>query len=214
MFTLNFTHQQKKHALPAGQRYAAPRAEGFRDTPATELRSLIAELDTGRPWREAVAARYAATNHWLYRIVADPSRTAFFEQVLPRGQGAVLDIGAGWGQIARPLAKMRPVVALEPVAERLAFIEAAARQDGVHEQIAYVEADYLEVDFTDGFESICAIGVLEWAGAFQNHTDPQQRQLDFLRKVRLELIPGGALVIGIENRLGLKYLLEIGRAHV
>ena len=106
-------------------------------------------------------------------------REDLFDAVLPPGDGPALDIGAGWGQITRPLAARRPVVAVEPVAERLGFIQAAARQDGVHDHIAYLEADYLEVEFSDRFAVICAIGVLEWAGAFQNEVDPQERQRAF-----------------------------------
>lgn len=182
--------------------------------PAGEHRELIAEIESGRPWRQVVHERFAAAKPWLHRIIADPSRTAFFDSVLPTGTGPVLDLGAGWGQITRPLAARRPVASVEPVAERLAFIRAAARQDSVDRNIAYLEADYLELDFTTRFEAICAIGVLEWAGAFQEHSDPQQRQRAFLSKTRRELAPGGALVLGIENRIGLKYLLGCPDDHI
>ncbi|MDB6127063.1 MAG: Methyltransferase domain protein [Verrucomicrobia bacterium] len=219
VFSIKFNHVGNPQVLAAGELYAAPRPGGFRDTPAGDLRELIREVAAGRPWREAVHARFAAANPWLDRIVTDPARTGFFGPVLPAGTGPALDLGAGWGQISRPLALSRPVVALEPVAERLAFIQAAARQDGVDQRIAFLEADYLEIDFTTRFEVICAIGVLEWAGAFQNAADPQERQRAFLRKTRRELAPGGSLVIGIENRLGLKYLLgcpddHLGVSHV
>lgn len=179
----------------------------------------MAEVQAGRPWREVVAARYAQTNGWLCRIVTDPSRTSFIDHVLPAGTGPVLDIGAGWGQVSRPLAASRPVVALEPVAERMAFIQAAARQDGVEGKLICLEADYFEIGFTTSFEVICAIGVLEWAGAYQPAGEPQEHQRAFLRKARGELAANGTLVIGIENRLGLKYLLgcpddHLGLAHL
>jgi hypothetical protein len=214
VFPIHITHDGTVRALQAGDRYARPRDLGFRDTAASDLNSLIAEIESGRPWREAVAARYESAKPWLYRIITDPSRTAFFDGVLPAGPGAVLDLGAGWGQIARPLARQRPVVALEPVAERLAFIQAAARQDGLAGNMAFVEADYFEVAFESRFAAITAIGVLEWAGAFQNHADPQERQRAFLRKARGELAAGGCLVVGIENRLGLKYLLGCPDDHL
>jgi hypothetical protein len=216
---IDFIHAQAPRVLAAGQTYAVPRPDGFRDTSASDLQDLIGEVEQGRPWREAVSARYAATQPWLFRIIADPIRTAFFGQVLPPGTGTVLDVGAGWGQVSRPLARLRPVVALEPVAERLAFIRAAARQDGVADNLAFIGADYLECTFTSRFAAICAIGVFEWVGAFQHEVDPQERQRQFLRKARQDLAAGGALILGIENRLGLKYLLgcpddHIGVAHV
>lgn len=214
MLSINFAHCGKQHALPAGELYAAPPDVGFRDTPAAELVALIAEVETGRPWRQVVHDRYAAAKPWLHRIITDPSRTAFFESVLPPDDGPTLDIGAGWGQTCRPLAARRPVVALEPVAERLAFIRAAARQDGVSHNLCYLGADYFDIHFETKFSTICAIGVFEWVGAFQHHCDPQERQTGFLRKVRTDLAPGGSLILGIENRLGLKYLLGCPDDHI
>jgi hypothetical protein len=211
---IRFTHRGQDIALAAGQSFTTPRERGFRDTPVVDLLSLIAEIESGRPWRQVVQDRYAGTKPWLYRIITDPSRTHFFDTVLPPDDRLVLDIGAGWGQTCRPLAAHRPVVALEPVAERLAFIQAAARQDGVGDNLSYLGADYFDVRFETKFSAICAIGVLEWVGAFQNHTDPQERQRAFLRKTRAELTPDGVLVLGIENRLGLKYLLGCPDDHI
>ena len=214
MLSIHFAHSGKRHALPAGELYAAPRDVGFRDTPTADLVALIAEIDAGRPWREVVRDRYAVVKPWLHRIITDPSRTAFFESVLLPDDGLTLDIGAGWGQTCRSLAAGRPVVALEPVAERLAFIQAAARQDGVSHNLFYLGSDYFDIQFETAFSTICAIGVFEWVGAFQHHTDPQERQAGFLRKVRADLAPGGSLVLGIENRLGLKYLLGCPDDHL
>lgn len=211
---IQFTCHGQSVSLAPGQHFARPHPVGFRDTPSAELQSIIAEVDAGRPWREVVNARYAAGNPWLNLVVTDPIRTAFFDQVLPTGTGPVLDVGAGWGQISRPLAARRPVVSLEPVSERLGFIRAAALQDGVAQNMAFVEAGYFEIEFATRFSAICAIGVLEWAGAFQQETEPQERQRAFLRKARHELAAGGSLVIGIENRLGLKYLLGVPDDHI
>ncbi len=214
MFPLPIVHQGNASVLEAGATFSRPRSAGFRDTAASDLQSLVGEIESGRPWRDAVAARYATTKPWLHRIVVDPSRTAFFNTVLPVGAGPVLDIGSGWGQVSRPLAQHGPVVALEPVAERLAFIQAAARQDNLTGNMAFIEADYFDVDFPARFAAICAIGVFEWAGAFQEQSDPQQRQLAFLRKAHAELAAGGHLILGIENRLGLKYLLGCADDHI
>jgi hypothetical protein len=211
---IEFTCHGQAVALQAGQHFARPRPAGFRDTASSDLQSLIMEMQAGRPWRELVRERYAASKPWLHRIVTDPSRTAFVGPVLPDGDGLVLDIGSGWGQLARPLARNRPVVALEPVAERLAFIRAAAQQEGVLDRMAFLEIDYLETEFRTRFAAICAIGVFEWVGAFQDHTDPQERQRQFLRKTRADLAPGGSLILGIENRIGLKYLLGCPDDHL
>jgi hypothetical protein len=211
---IEFLHSGQNQRLDPGGHFARPRDGGFRDTPADDQGTLVAEIAAGRPWRDAVDERYGRDKPWLHRIIADPRRTAFLGPLLPAGGGIALDIGAGWGQIARPLAARRPVVALEPVAERMAFIRAAARQDGVENNLYFVEADYLDTIFATRFSVITAIGVLEWAGAFQQDADPQVRQNAFLLKARRDLAPDGALIVGIENRLGLKYLLGCPDDHL
>lgn len=211
---IKFVSDGQNHSLDSGEYFARPREIGFRDTAADDLLSLVSKIESGRAWREVVDARYQSTKPWLHSIITSESRIAFFGEVLPSGTGVVLDIGSGWGQIARPLARHRPVVALEPVAERLAFIMAAAKQDGVAKQMTFVEADYFDLQFHTRFAAICAIGVFEWSGSFQDHADPQTRQQAFLRKARSELADDGTLIIGIENRLGLKYLLGCPDDHI
>jgi 2-polyprenyl-3-methyl-5-hydroxy-6-metoxy-1,4-benzoquinol methylase len=214
VFSITFAYNGNNHILHAGERFDAPRDTGFRDTSSADLYSLVAEIDSGRPWREAIYNRYAVPKPWLHRIISASRRTAFFEDVLPSDPGLILDIGAGWGQTSRALAAQHPVIALEPVAERLSFIQAAARQDGVIERLACLATDYFDVNFAPQLNTICAIGVLEWVGAFQDLVDPQQRQRKFLRKIREELAPRGSLVLGIENRLGLKYLFGCPDDHI
>lgn len=209
-----FQHRSTRRELPLGSHFALPREAGFRDTSTSELRAIVEAVEAGRPWREVIDERFASTNPWLHQIIRSATRTAFVGPVLPADARPVLDIGAGWGQISRPLAGSRVVVALEPVAERMAFIRAAARQDGVEGNLAFLETDYMDVQFLTSFGAICVIGVLEWAGANQSEAEPQERQRQFLRKTHRELAPGGSLVIGIENRLGLKYLLGCPDDHI
>jgi 2-polyprenyl-3-methyl-5-hydroxy-6-metoxy-1,4-benzoquinol methylase len=212
--TLQFTHRGSRTDLPWGGHFAAPRDHGFRDTSRAQLDAIVSKISSGRHWRDVIDEAFAQTNTWLHKIITSPLRTAFFESVLPITKGPVLDLGAGWGQISRPLARHAPVVALEPVSERLAFIRAAARQDGIGERICYLETDYFDVSFETKFAAICAIGVLEWAGTFQDASDPQERQKKFLQKAWSELTTGGVLIVGIENRVGLKYLLGCPDDHI
>lgn len=213
-FIVNLRLEDVEHRLTGGAGLVRVRDQGFRDTSSADLQSLTAEITAGRPWPEAVEARYRNTRPWLHRIVTASSRTAFIDLLPAADAGPVLDIGAGWGQVARPLARDRNVVALEPVTERMAFIRATSRQDGVEDAMVFIEADYLDLEFRTRFAAITVIGVLEWVGAFQSQADPQQRQQEFLAKIKRELAPGGSLVLGIENRLGLKYLLGCPDDHL
>lgn len=203
------------HELALGGRLNTDIGDTYRDTPALELGAIIAAIEAGTPWRSAVAARYADSHPWLHRIVTDPSRDLFFRMHPPSRLARVLDIGAGWGQIALPLARAGcAVCALEPTPERLRFIETAARQEGLADSMWFVQADFLEANFASRFDLVACIGVLEWVPKFSPTLDPIEAQRSFLAKIRSLLAPGGTLVVGIENRLGLKYLLGAPDDHI
>lgn len=212
---LRFHFRGADQTLAFGSAFGVPAPQGFTDTPATEVQAIIAAVNGGRPWRDEISARFRRDRPWLHDIILSPKRSRFLATVAPSLGDRVLDIGCGWGQLTLPIARERhAVVALEPVAERLGFVQAAARQEQCADHIAFVGADYLDCDFGPTFSTVLAIGVLEWAGAFQDREDPQTRQQRFLQKVRRELKRGGVLVVGIENRMGLKYLLGCPDDHI
>jgi 2-polyprenyl-3-methyl-5-hydroxy-6-metoxy-1,4-benzoquinol methylase len=211
---ISFRHGEQTVNLPAGDLWAAGIVEEtYRDTSAEELWAIVHEVEQGTPWREAVGRRYAQSNPWLHRIVTSPDRDLFFRLHPPPSGACVLDIGAGWGQISLPLARACEVTAIEPTPERLAFIRAAATQEGVTRRLHFVQADFFDVEFLTRFDLVTCIGVLEWVPKFRAG-DPREVQIDFLRRVRALLNPGGRLVVGIENRLGLKYLLGAPDDHL
>jgi len=211
---IEFRNGGKPVRLEAGGTHASEIGNSYRDTSEKSLRILIAQVESGAPWRDAVQKRFAGSHPWLARIVTDPSRDLFFRLHAPAPASKVLDVGAGWGQISLPLARAgHEVTALEPTPERLAFIRAAAAQDGTAGRIHFVQGDFLEIDFDTKFDLIACIGVLEWVPRFSKG-EPRALQVDFLRRARAALAPGGSLVIGIENRLGLKYLLGARDDHL
>jgi 2-polyprenyl-3-methyl-5-hydroxy-6-metoxy-1,4-benzoquinol methylase len=213
---LSFTHHGQRYTLKPGEAWKPQSsADTYRDTSARDLWAIVDEIKSGKPWSTAVAERYAKSNPWLQAIVTSPQRDLFFRQHPPAPGSKLLDIGSGWGQIALPLARTpgAHVVALEPTPERLAFIEAAARQDALAERMNFLQGDFLDVDFQTRFDLITCIGVLEWVPKFRSG-DPRQIQIEFLRRARQCLAPDGQLVIGIENRLGLKYLLGAPDDHI
>jgi SAM-dependent methyltransferase len=125
----------------------------------------------------------------------------------------VIDIGAGWGQVSLPLAQLSEVTALEPTPERLAFIRAVAVQLKLASRMHFVQADFFDVEFESRFDLACCIGVLEWVPKFREG-DPRELQVEFLKRIHSLLRPGGQLVLGIENRMGLKYLLGAADDHI
>lgn len=211
---ISFTHHGRSHTLDPGIIWTGDsRTDTYRDTSANELWNIVREVESGKPWREVVRAQYEAQNPWLYRIVTDPARDLFIRQFPVPAKSLILDVGAGWGQYTLPLARENRVVAVEPTPERLAFIQAVARQDGVAENVYFLGADFLDLSFNQNFDHACCIGVLEWVPKFRAG-DPWPLQCDFLRRIRAGLKPGGMLLLGIENRLGLKYLLSAPDDHI
>jgi 2-polyprenyl-3-methyl-5-hydroxy-6-metoxy-1,4-benzoquinol methylase len=210
---IEFRHGSRPVSLAAGEVYTAAVGSTYRDTPKGEMLALIREVEKGVPWRTAVRDRYGERSPWLARIVTDPSRDLFFRLHPPVPGSHVLDIGAGWGQLTLPLAVANVVTALEPTPERLAFIRAAAVQEGVADRMHFIQADFLELEFTARFDVVVCVGVLEWVPTYRQG-DPRGVQVEFLKQVRKALSPDGILVLGIENRLGLKYLLGARDDHL
>jgi 2-polyprenyl-3-methyl-5-hydroxy-6-metoxy-1,4-benzoquinol methylase len=213
---ITFRHGDNLIRLDRGQLWSSSgRNETYRDAPPGELRDLVRAIQAGAPWRDIVRRKYEKDSPWLCQIVTSPTRDLFFRQHPPLPGSRILDIGSGWGQIALPLAKIKThsVVALEPTPERIAFIRAAAEQDGVADRMYFLETGFNDVEFDPSFDLIACIGVLEWVPKFQPGA-PALLRREFLTRARNALAPGGKLVIGIENRLGLKYLLGANDDHI
>jgi len=211
---IRLRHENKPVSLNPGDLWAADSPEPvYRDTSAEELWSIVRQVESGAPWRDVIDQRYARSNPWLHQVVTSPARDLYFRQHTPHSGSNVIDVGAGWGQIALPLARNCTVTALEPTPERLAFIRAAAKQEQLADRMHFVQANLFDVDFETSFDLACCIGVLEWVPKF-HAGDPREVQIDFLKRLRALLAPGGRLVIGIENRLGLKYLMGAPDDHL
>jgi len=205
---LSFRHLGHDHQLAPGGFYTRAPDQLYADTPAATLRGIVAEIDTGTPWASVIDRHYRTANPWLHAIVCDPSRNTFFREILPPRGLQVLDVGSGWGQQALELARHNTVVAVEPNPDRLAFIQAVARQERRQEALYFLAANFQDLELAAAFDLATCIGVLEWVGKFSPLPDPQEAQRQFLRRLHAALKPGGRLVIGIENRLGLKYLMH------
>ena len=204
---VSFKFNKQNHSLEWGDTFTSEPKNCYQDTKEENIRSIIEKIKNGTPWKQAVKEKFEANNPWLYDIVTSPKRTKFLDEFIKPNNLHILDIGAGWGQFTLPLAKQNKICSLEPTPERLDFITAAADQENVSKNISFIGADYLDIKFENKFDLVLSIGVLEWVGAFRSGKEPEDLQLDFLKKIKSELKEDGKLIIGIENRLGLKYLM-------
>ncbi|MCW2621864.1 MAG: putative methyl transferase [Frankiales bacterium] len=113
----------------------------------------------------------------------------------------VLEIGAGCGPVSRYLAEQCSLVdALEPVPARAA-VAAQRLRDLPHARVFVGELADLPEE--PSYDLVVVIGVLEYVAGGSADETPY---VDFLEQIRRRLLPGGALILAIENKLGVKYL--------
>jgi SAM-dependent methyltransferase len=151
---------------------------------------------------------YEAKNPWLYRIITDPSRSMPLE-ILQLAKGAVcLDVGSGWGQFSIPLAQWGcRVLAFDLTLDRLRILSAIARQEGA--SLSYAKGNVLTFPFREAaFDWVLFNGTLEWVGTGRSSDRTvRQCQVDALKNAARALKPDGRIYVGIENSIGLKYLM-------
>lgn len=120
----------------------------------------------------------------------------------------VLEIGAGCGAVTRYLGERAAVVdAVEPARLRAGTARARTRDlPGVEVFLA----EHRDVPPVPTYDVVVVVGVLEYVGG--GSADPAP-YVDFLAHLASCLLPGGTLVLAIENKLGVKYLVGAPEDH-
>ena len=154
-------------------------------------------------WREAVSAAFQGQDPMRHDSIASGARAGFLPLLPVSPQGTVLDVGAGLGAVAQVLAHhYGTVCCLEPVTERLRFLQLRMQQEGL-ENVKPVQAALPCLPFPDAtFDAIVMMGVLEWVAEWMGELHPRRAQIAVLEKARDKLKAGGVLLIGAENRFG------------
>jgi|GEM_PF-3619881 len=131
------------------------------------------------------------------------------------GDERVLELGGGTGVLSEYLCdRVRDVVSIEGTLSRAKSIAARCKYK---KNIDVIVADFLELDLVgifgeNSFDKITLIGVMEYVPKFakENETDPIINLLKICNKL---IKPDGELIIAIENKIGLKYLLGFEEDH-
>jgi len=179
----------------------------YADIPSEEVGNVLQQI-AAKPWRQAIRDLYETRNPWLYRIVTDPSRAMPLEILDVGKESSCLDVGSGWGQLSIPLAQWGcRVVALDLTLERLRIVRAIAKQEGA--AIALAKGNVLSFPLAaETFDLVLFNGTLEWVGTGRSpERTIRQCQVDTLRNAAAAAKPQGKIYIGIENNIGLKYLM-------
>jgi 2-polyprenyl-3-methyl-5-hydroxy-6-metoxy-1,4-benzoquinol methylase len=147
-------------------------------------------------------------SNWPEEYHFDPARMHVLRPLNLHPDSNVLEIGAGCGAITRLLGERCGLVdALEPMADRAQCARERTRDlDNVEVFVGLLE----DVPAQPTYDVIVIMGVLEYVG---NGSLDDSIYQEFLEKAALLLIPGGSLILGIENSLGVKYLCGAPEDH-
>ncbi|MBC8194295.1 MAG: methyltransferase domain-containing protein [Actinobacteria bacterium] len=142
---------------------------------------------------------------WPSRYHLDRRRTNLLRPLVVGPGMTVLDVGAGTGVNSRYLAEAgATVVAVE--GDTLRAEMAGVRCEGLDVDVRVGPATSVTATTDpDRFDLVLCIGVLEYSGS-----DPEA----FLTHLASLVRPGGALVVAIENQMGLAYWLGADEDHL
>ncbi|MGB5369030.1 MAG: class I SAM-dependent methyltransferase [Flavobacteriaceae bacterium] len=120
----------------------------------------------------------------------------------------VLEIGAGCGAITRYLGETgAKITAVEGSLSRARCIAERCRD---LDNVTVICSNVEDIEFEEKFDVVTLIGVFEYTAKYSNRDNPFSAALNSYANL---LKPNGALVIAIENKLGLKYFAGFNEDH-
>ena len=148
---------------------------------------------------------------WEVRYHLTPERSNLLRHLDFSGLD-VLELGAGMGGVSRFIAESaRTLTVVEGTQKRFDALSERLRDlKNWSGQVANVQ----DARFERKFDVVCVIGVLEYSELFFTDLKGTQSPFHaFLAQAKSFLKPDGALVLAIENRMGLKYWTGCAEDH-
>lgn len=117
-----------------------------------------------------------------------------------RKESSVLEIGCGLGAVTGLLCdRCAKVTAVELSKRRATAAQLRCREK---DNLEIIVGNLNDIEFTEKYDYITLIGVLEYQGTFTESSNPYK---DFLLKIKSLLKEDGKLLVAIENKYGVKY---------
>jgi len=142
-----------------------------------------------------------------YSYCLDPAR-AEWTVLGDFSNKTVVDLGSGFGTVSIPLAKRaRHIICVDAAEERIEFLALVANFRGV-KNIVPIHGDVRKLPLKRcSVDAFILMGLLEWAGTWEEDESPKRLQLKFLSNLKEYLADEGEIWIGIENRLNPLYFV-------
>lgn len=180
------------------------------DAAEQQLREILATAsDLGSESAELTAQIV----DWPTEYHLSPARSNLLRCLNLAGVNNVLELGCGCGAITRYLGEQAGihVDAIEGSPIR-ATLAASRCRDLANVSIS--TGNFNELSFPDNhYDLVLFIGVTEYAGRFSERDTDQQALQDLLALAKRACREDGLVVIAIENRTGLKYMLGANEDH-
>jgi SAM-dependent methyltransferase len=129
------------------------------------------------------------------------------------GVKRVLELGCGCGAISRYLGEQLGVT-VDAVEGSPIRAQLAAQRCRDLPNVRISSANFNEIEFPENhYDLVLFVGVTEYAGRFSTRKTDQEALQDLLALAKKACVDSGTVVIAIENRLGLKYLMGACEDH-
>jgi ubiquinone/menaquinone biosynthesis C-methylase UbiE len=176
------------------------------EVPQVNMNELIADIDL-IGFDEALK-KFFTKFPFLHSYILDKRRADWIYHGLGKNTKRCLDIGSGLGNISERLSYLYDeVYSVEAVKERVEF-QKRRYNNSNRSNIFISRSNVLQLPFKDNFfDLVVCNGVLEWIGMMNKNHVPRKAQLLFLMELKRVLKDNGCLYIGIENRIGLPFIL-------
>lgn len=112
---------------------------------------------------------------------------------------SVLEIGSGCGALTGLLCRKAAKVTCVELSKKRSMINAYRNN---YNNLEIYIGNFEDINLDEKYDYITLIGVFEYAPGYINSQTPFE---DFLKKIKSMLKPNGKIIIGIENKYGLKY---------
>lgn len=123
----------------------------------------------------------------------------------------VLEVGSGCGAITGVLSRKAGEVTCVELSKKRSMINAYKNSECDNVTIHVGNFKDIEPKLPDDYDYICLIGVFEYAKGYIDGENPYE---DFLKILLPHLKEGGRIIIGIENKYGLKYFAGCREDHL
>lgn len=114
----------------------------------------------------------------------------------------VLEIGSGCGAVTGALARRAGQVTCVDLSKRRSLVNAYRNKDFDNINILVGNFQDIEKNLKETYDYITLIGVFEYSEGYIGTENPY---VDMLKIIASHLKPEGKIIIGIENKLGMKY---------